>query len=141
MAGTAASIGLKRLSMQPTKTQLWLGRIISGMFVLFLLADAISHIVKPAPVVEAFNQLGLPLSTSTGLGVLVLACVALYLIPRTSHLGVVLLTGYLGGAVAIHLRAGDPVFRILFPTIIGMALWLGLFLRDEQLRRFILCKQ
>lgn len=127
--------------MQATKTQLWLGRILSSIFGLFLVADGISHIMKPAPVVEAFNQLGLPLSTSTGLGVLELACVALYAIPRTSHLGVVLLTGYLGGAVAIHVRAGDSVFKILFPTIIGGAMWLGLFLRDGQLRRFILCKQ
>src|SRR5438128_10589695 len=121
--------------MQPTKTQVWLGRITGGIFALFLVADAIAHIMKPAPVVEAFNQLGLPLNISTGLGVLVLACVALYLIPRTSHLGAVLLTGYLGGAVAIHLRGGDSVFKILFPTFIGLALWVGLFLRDGQLRR------
>ena len=127
--------------MQPTKTQLWLGRITSSIFALFLVADGISHIMKPAPVVEAFNQLGLPLSTATGLGLVALACVALYAIPRTSHVGVVLLTGYLGGAVAIHVRAGDPVFRIVFPIIIGAALWLGLFLRDQQLRKFILCKQ
>jgi len=60
---------------------------------------------------------------------------------RTSHVGVVLLTGYLGGAVAIHVRAGNPVFKVLFPTIIGAALWLGLFLRDQQLRKFLLCKQ
>jgi hypothetical protein len=127
--------------MQPTKTQLWLGRIISSIFALFLVADGISHIMKPAPVVEAFSQLGLPLSTGTGLGLVALACVALYVIPRTSHLGIVLLTGYLGGAVAIHVRAGDPVYKIVFPIIIGAALWLGLFLRDQQLRKFILCKQ
>jgi hypothetical protein len=127
--------------MQLTKRQLWLGRITSSIFATFLVADGISHIIKPTPVVEAFHQLGLPLRTGTGLGVLVLACVALYVIPRTSHVGVVLLTGYLGGAVAIHLRAGDPIFRILFPTMVGAALWLGLFLRDGQLRRFILFKQ
>src|ERR1700712_5414745 len=118
LAGAAALIALQRLSMQPTKRQLWLDRITSGIFALFLVADGISHILKPAPVVEAFHQLGLPLETGTGLGVLVLACVALYATPRTSHVGVVLLTGFLGGAVAIHLRAGDSLFRILFPTII-----------------------
>jgi hypothetical protein len=127
--------------MQPNRTQLWLGRITSGIFSLFLVGDAISHIMKPAPVIEAFTHLGLPLSTGTGLGLLVLACVALYAIPRTAHLGVVLLTAYLGGAVAIHVRAGDPVFNILFPAIIGALLWLGLFLRDQQLRSFVLCKQ
>lgn len=127
--------------MQPTKTQLWLGRIISGIFGLFLVGDGVSHMMKPAPVVEAFRHLGLPLSTATGLGLIALACVALYAIPRTSHLGIVLLTGYLGGAVAIHVRAGDPVFNILFPVIMGAFLWLGLFLRDEQLRRFLLYKR
>lgn len=126
--------------MQPTKRQLWLGRITSGIFALFLVADGISHIMKPAPVIEAFNHLGLPISTGTGLGLLVLACVALYGIPRTSHLGVVLLTGYLGGAVAIHVRAGDPFFTIFFPIVVGAFLWLGLFVRDQQLREFILRK-
>jgi hypothetical protein len=94
--------------------------------------------MKPAPVVEAFAHLGLPLSISVTLGIILLLSTVLYAIPATSVLGAVLLTGYLGGAVATHLRVGDPLFsHVLVPTYLGIVLWLGLYLREERLRALI----
>src|SRR6266436_1969359 len=116
----------------------WVGRVLSGFVVLFLIPDGIIKFVKPAPVMEAFAHLGLPLTLANGLGILLLLCTAVYLFPRTSVLGAILLTGYLGGAVATHLRAGDPLFsHILFPTYLGVLLWLGLYLRDDRVRVLI----
>ncbi|HEX4489119.1 MAG TPA: DoxX family protein [Terriglobales bacterium] len=117
---------------------LWAGRTISALMVLFLLFDGVIHVLKIAPVVKAFAELGLPLSISVPIGVVELICVVLYVVPLTSVLGAVLLTGYLGGAIAIHLRIGSPLFsNALFPVYVGVLLWLGLFLRDRGLRRFI----
>jgi len=126
--------------MPPTKARLWTGRILTGLMALFLIADGISHIIMPPQVVEPFNHLGIPVSVGPALGVVVLLCVALHLIPRTSHLGVVLLTAYLGGAVSIHVRAKDPVFDTVFPIVICVLVWLGLYLRDQQVKDFILGK-
>ena len=115
-----------------------IGRSLSGLVVLFLIPDGIIKFIKPAPVVEAFVHLGLPLSLANGLGILLLLCTFLYVVPRTAALGAILLTGYLGGAVATHLRAGDPLFsHVLFPTYLGVLLWLGLYLRDARLRVLI----
>jgi DoxX-like protein len=106
--------------------------------VLFLIPDGIIKFIKPAPVVDAFAHLGLPLSLANTIGILLLICTAIYAIPRTAVLGAILLTGYLGGAVATHLRAGDPLFsHVLFPTYLGVMLWLGLYLRDERLRALV----
>src|SRR6266850_672782 len=117
---------------------LWAGRILSGLVVLFLIPDGIIKFIKPAPVVDAFARLGLPLSSSVTLGIILLTCTVLYAIPRTSVLGAILLTAYLGGAVATHLRVGDPLFsHTLFPTYLGIMLWLGLYLREERLRALI----
>jgi DoxX-like family len=114
---------------------LWTGRVLSALVVLFLIMDSVMKFVKPAPVVEAFGHLGLPLGLTTPVGVICLACVLLYAIPRTAVLGAVLLTGYLGGAVAIHLRAGDPLFsHVLFPVYMGAIVWIGLYLRDVRVR-------
>jgi hypothetical protein len=121
-----------------SKRMLWPGRVISALVVLFLVFDSVIKFIKPAPVVEAFAHLGLPVSLAVSLGILLLICTALYAIPRTSILGAILLTGYLGGAVATHLRAGDPLFsHVLFPTYLGVLLWLGLYLRDDRLRVLI----
>ena len=97
--------------------------------VAFFLLDGVLHLMKPAPVVEAFGRLGLPVGLSVGLGALELVLVVLYLVPGTAVFGAILLTGYLGGAVAIHLRAGSSAFECFFPVILGAAFWLGLFLR------------
>jgi hypothetical protein len=118
------------------RRSLWAGRIISGLAVLFLLVDGIMKLVKPAVVVEATVQLGYPKSVIAGIGILLLACTILYLIPRTAVLGAILLTGYLGGAVATHVRVG-PVFPIIFPVILGAMLWGGLYVRDKRLRSLI----
>jgi hypothetical protein len=121
-----------------SKKARWIGYLLSGLVVLFLLFDSIIKFVKPAPVVEAFAHLGWPISLAETIGTILLVCVVLYAIPRTSVLGAILLTGYLGGAVATHLRAGDPLFsHVLFPTYMGALLWLGLYLRDERLRALV----
>jgi hypothetical protein len=116
------------------KGSLWAGRIITALPVLFLLVDGVMKLVKPAAVVEATVKLGYPESVIVGLGVVLVACTILYLIPRTAVLGAILLTGYLGGAVATHVRVGGPVFPIIFPVILGAMLWGGLYLRDERIR-------
>ncbi len=119
---------------------LWIGRILSGLVVLFLLVDAGFKLIRPlpAPAVEAFGKLGYPVGLAAGIGILLLVCVALYLIPRTSVLGAILLTGYLGGAVASHVRVGDPWFsHALFPVYVGLLVWGGLYLREARLRDLI----
>ena len=121
-----------------SKKALWAGRIISALPVLFLLLDAIMKFVKPAPVVEATVKLGYPESTIFGMGIVLLACTVLYVIPATSVLGAILLTGYLGGAVATHVRVGDPLFtHTLFPIYLGILIWGGLYGRDARLRALI----
>lgn len=119
------------------KSSLWAGRVLSALPVLFLLLDGVMKIVKPAFVVEATVQLGYPESVIVGLGVLLVACTILYLIPRTAVLGAILLTGYLGGAVATHVRVSGPLFSILMPVILGAMLWGGLYLRDERVRSLV----
>jgi len=119
------------------KSSLWGGRILSALPVLFLLLDGIMKVVKPAFVVEATVQLGYPESVIVALGVVLVACTILYLIPRTAVLGAILLTGYLGGAVATHVRVGGPLFSILMPVILGAMLWGGLYLRDERVRSLV----
>ena len=113
----------------------WLGRVITALPVLFLTVDGAAKIARPAPVIEGTESLGYSTSVILPLGILTLACLALHLYRRTAVLGAVLLTGYLGGAVATHVRVGDPVFsHILFPVYLGVLIWLGLFLRDRRVR-------
>jgi len=119
---------------------LWTGRILSGLVAFFLLVDAGFKLIRPlpAPAVEAFGKLGYPVEFAGGIGVLLLACVAVYLIPRTSILGAILLTGYLGGAVASHVRVGDPwLSHSLFPVYVGLLVWGGLYFREPRLRAVI----
>ena len=121
-----------------SKSQLWTGRVLSTLAVLFLIFDGVLKLVKPAMVVEATVKLGYPESMITPIGIVLLSCVALYCIPATRVFGAILLTGYLGGAVATHTRVGDPLFsHILFPTYVASLLWLGLYLRDPALRAFV----
>jgi hypothetical protein len=116
-----------------SKTKLWVGIIISAIPALFLLLDGVMKLIKPPIVVETTVQLGYPESAIFGLGIVLLACTVVYLIPRTAVLGAILLTGYLGGAVATHVRAGGSLFEILFPGIMGALVWGGLALRDARL--------
>ena len=120
-----------------SKKILWTGRIISALPVLFLLMDGVMKLFKPRVVVEATVQLGYPESVIVGLGIVLLTCTVLYLIPTTSVLGAILLTGYLGGAVATHVRVGQGLFPVLFPVIVGVLIWLGLYLRDDRVRTLI----
>jgi DoxX-like protein len=120
-----------------SRKMLWAGRIISALPVLFLLMDGAMKLAKPAFVVEATVRLGYPESVIIGLGVVLLSCTLLYVIPRSSVLGAILLTGYLGGAVATHVRVGDGLFPISFPIILGVLIWGGLYLRDERLRTLL----
>jgi len=123
-----------------SKKGLWAGRIMSALVILFLVFDIVIKFVKPAPapVVEAIAHPGLSLSLAAVLGTVLLVSTALYVIPITSVLGAILLTGYLGGAVATHLRVGDPLFsHVLFPTYLGVLLWGGLYLRESRLRALI----
>jgi DoxX-like family len=120
-----------------SKKKLWAGRIISGLAVLFLLFDGVAKVMKVAPVLEASARLGFSQNLVVGIGTVLLACVVVYVIPRTSILGAILLTGYLGGAVATQLRAGSPLFETLFPIIFGVLVWAGIFLRDNRLRTFV----
>ena len=115
---------------------LWAGRIASGLPALFLLVDGVMKLVKPAPVVEGTIRLGYPESVILPLGIVLIACTIVYLIPRTSILGAILLTGYLGGAVATHVRVGEA-FSVSFPILFGVLLWGGLYLRDDRLRALI----
>ena len=119
----------------PVSTKrLWAGRIMSALPVLMLLFSGVMKLVKPASVVEEFARLGYPDSVALGIGILEIVCTVVYVIPRTSMLGAILLTGYLGGATATHVRIGDPFF---FPIVFGVLVWGGLFLRDDRLRALI----
>lgn len=118
-----------------SKTALWIGRALTVLPALVLLASAVMKLMKPPAVMAGFAHLGIPEHLAIGLGVLELACTAIYLIPRTSVLGAILLAGYLGGATAINLRAGDAVIG---PVILGIAVWGGIFLREPRLRPLII---
>jgi len=99
---------------------------MSALPALFLLVDGVAKLVKPAPVVQGTVQLGYPESVLLGLGIVLLSCTVLYVIPRTAILGAILLTGYLGGAIATHVRVGSPLFsHILFPVYLAVLLWAG----------------
>ncbi|PYR55315.1 MAG: hypothetical protein DMF91_24665 [Acidobacteria bacterium] len=118
----------------PTEA-LWTGRLLSGLAVLFLTFDAAVKVLKLGPAIEATTQLGYPETVIVTLGLIEIGGLILYLIPRTSVLGVVLWTGYLGGAVASHVRVGNPLFsHALFPIYIAALLWIGLGLRDRRVR-------
>ena len=121
-----------------SKGALWTGRVLSTLPALFLLFDAGMKLVKPVFVVEATVKLGFAESVIVPLGVVLLVCTLLYLLPPTAVLGAILLTGYLGGAVATHVHAGDGPFEILFPVVFGALLWGGLVLRDARLRSVVL---
>jgi hypothetical protein len=121
-----------------SKSSLWAGRIISALVVLLMLFDSTIKLMKLAPAVEGTVRIGYSAGIVFPLGIVLLVCVAFYAIPRTSVFGAILLTGYLGGAVASNVRVGNPLFGyILFPVYVGAFAWLGLYLRDERLRALI----
>ncbi|MGA8088394.1 MAG: DoxX family protein [Terracidiphilus sp.] len=141
MAQTApgTQAGMMERPANETKTAsnglIWTGRVLSILTVLFMLFDAFGKFAKQAQVLDACARLGIPASQISGIGVLLLVSTIIYAIPRSAVLGAVLLTGYLGGAVAIQMRAGSPTFETVFPVILGVVLWAGVYLRECGLRR------
>jgi len=115
-----------------------LGRALSALAVLFLGVDALAKLLQLGPVVAGTAELGYPPSAVLVIGILEALCVAAYVVPPTAVLGALLLTGYLGGAIATHLRAGNPLFsHILFPVYVALFVWGGLFLREARLRALL----
>jgi hypothetical protein len=120
-------------------TKVWVGRVISGLVVAFMLFDGAGKVAGESHVVKAQAELGWPQGQMVGLGVLVLACAALYAIRRTSILGAILLTGFLGGATAAKVRIEDPGF--FFSVVVGILVWAGLYLRDDRLQALLPLKR
>ncbi len=123
------------LPLTTPKGMLWAGRIITALVTLFLVFDCIVKVIKSPAAVQGTVQLGYQESVIVPLGIVLLICLICYLIPRTSILGAILLTGYLGGATATNVRVGSS--WILFPVFIGVLAWAGLYFRDPQLRALI----
>ena len=117
---------------------IWTGRVLSGLAIVFLLFDGAIKLAPLDIVITTSQQLGIPTELARTLGVLTLACAILYAIPRTSVLGAILLTAYMGGAIYTHVRAGSPLFtHTLFGVYLAMLIWGGLYLRDERVRALI----
>lgn len=114
----------------PSRVRLWTGRIVSAVPILFLIMSAVMKLSRRPEVVEGFAKFGFPANSLVPIGLVEILCVVLYLVPWTSVLGAVLLTGYLGGAVVTHVRVGD---NFLAPLGMGVLLWLGLYLRVPRL--------
>ncbi|HWE38400.1 MAG TPA: DoxX family protein [Isosphaeraceae bacterium] len=115
----------------------WAGRTLTAFAALFLLFDGVAKVLKLAPVLEASARLDVPEWVIPGLGVVLIAATLVYAFPRTSALGAIVLTGYLGGATWAHLRMGGPVFPILFPSLVAAMVWGGLYLREPRLRALV----
>jgi hypothetical protein len=129
----AALLQTSALAAGRSPAALWAGRILTGVVVLFLAFDTVIKLVSARVAVDATLPLGFTAQQVPLIGGIELVCLALYLIPRTAPLGAVLLTGYLGGAIATHLRLGNPLFsHVLFPVYIGAMVWGGLYLRDAR---------
>jgi hypothetical protein len=120
-----------------SKSALWSGRVVSGLVIVFLLFDGAIKLVPWPVVTETMDRMGYGSSETLArsLGLITLVCTVLYAVPPTSILGAILLTGYLGGAIASHVRIGSPLFsHVLFGFYLGLMVWGGLWLRDRSLR-------
>ena len=125
-------------TLQPkSKSAIWAGRIISIIVVLFMVFDGVTKVIKDPHVLAASADLAFTANAIQVIGVIVLFCTLLYAIPRTAILGAILLTGHLGGAVAVQLRVGHPAFETIFPVIFGVLVWAGIFLREPRLRALV----
>ncbi len=125
-------------STSRTTGRVWIGRVLSSIAVLFLSFDLVVKLLQLPQAIDGTVQLGYPAEVIRPLGVLQLALLVLYLIPRTALIGAVLWTGYLGGAVATHVRVGNPLFtHVLFPVYVAALLWGGLWLRDQRTRALL----
>lgn len=125
-------------SLQTSRAARWTSFVMQGIAVLFLAADSIAKLVVDPELLQAESNLGFPNESIVPVGIIALVCLAIYLIPRTAILGAILWTGYLGGAIAIHFRVGNPLAtHTLFPIYLAVLLWGALWLRDERLRALI----
>ena len=122
---------------QNTKIALWAGRIINALCVIFLFVDATTKIIRAAPAMQGSTKIGWPPEMVQGIGIVLLVCTILYVIPSTSIFGAILLTGYLGGATSVMMRAGMEGHPYFFPIVFGILIWVSLFMRDESLRSLI----
>ena len=113
------------------------GRVVYAFIVLFLLFDVVGHVLHPPPVTQAMTRLGFPVQLSPAVGTVEAVCLILFVIPRASVLGAILLTGYLGGATAIQLRAFSAPFETAFPVLCGALVWTGLLLSRPSVRAFL----
>jgi hypothetical protein len=119
-------------------TSIWIGRTLSGLAALALFADSLGKLVQAQPVIDGTLALGYPRDSVFTLGVILFTCVVAYVVPRTSMFGAILLTAYLGGAVATHVRVASPLLtHVLFPTYVAAFVWGGLLLRDRRLRALL----
>ena len=132
------AVDTNAVSNEISRKQIWTGRILSGLAVLFLAFDTAMKLFEVPVAIEGTKQLGYQPSVIFTLGVIQLVCLIAYVVPRTAVFGAILWTGYLGGAVATHVRAGNPLFsHILFPVYVAALLWLGLWLRDRRVRALL----
>ena len=122
-------------SNQPSKLQLWTGYVLSALPVLLMAMSGVMKLAHPPMILEGFAKSGMSLTTLIIIGVIELLCVVIYLIPRTAVLGAVLTTGYMGGAIMVHVRAGEA--SLIAPLVLGMCAWGGLFLRDKRIRELL----
>ena len=128
--------------VQPvSRPKFWASAIIAGLVVIFFVFDGVAKVIQAEPVVKASEQLGLPASATPKIGILLLVCTLIYVIPKTSILGAILLTGYLGGAIAIHVRAENGIFPVAFASVFGGLVWFALALREPRLMRLILMRE
>ena len=124
--------------MTTTPKTIWIGRVVSALAILFLSFDTIVKVLRLPVAIEGTTQLGYPESTVFVIGIIQLVCLVLYVIPQTSVFGAILFTGYLGGAIATHLRIGSPLFtHILFPIYVAVLIWGGLYGREPRLRAMV----
>lgn len=133
-------VAYSQSAVQPivvSRRTLWVARIIGGLATLFILMDGVMKLLNPPPVTEATVALGWPAHLILWLGILEVVCIVLYLLPQTSILGAILMTGYLSGAVATHVRIGSPLFSVVFPILLGLMLWAALYISDARVRALI----
>jgi DoxX-like family len=133
-SSTESDNSLPALAVERGRGWIWAGRVLSALVTLLLLFDAVGKITMPPQVMDSFIRLGMSPRLSPTIALLLLVSTVLYAIPWTAIIGAVLLTGYLGGAVAIHLRSGSSLFETIFPALFGVLVWAGIYLREGRLR-------
>ena len=126
------------MTTSPSSKSIWIGRVLSALAVLFLVFDTVLKLLQLPIAVQGTTELGYPAGVVFGIGVVELVCLALYVFPPTSVFGAILFTGYLGGAIATHVRIGSPLFtHVLFPIYVAVLIWGGLYAREDRLRSLI----